>query len=463
MSAEFVESTHGKKQLCYLGYRYCFKRQNQNGSQYWTCVKCNATATSYPDMTVEVRDNHTHLPDETDKEVLQIRKNLKRKIIEQSGPIDRIVEEEFHKINIKSHDLLINLPSINILKNTLQKQRRKMRPPVPQTIEQLPFSLPDAYCKTTTGEWFLLYDGLLGGTRSLIFSIYNDIIYLLQQENWYSDGTFYTCPSIFYQMYSIHAYYDGMSTPCIFALLGGKSEQIYFDLFAVIFRKMMELNLFIKLRTITIDYEVAVSNVFTKHYPTVVVRGCLFHYGQALFRKFVDLGSKTAYKNDENLRDWFRSFAALSLLPLQHMLRGLQFLISTRPNYSALQQFLDYHHNTFGPCSKFPPHMYNHYRNITPRTINYLEGRHGRLKKHVNSPHPNIYRAIDLLQKEQSLASIARLRDDLGAPTPKRRKNNLISDECLMKLWNRYDEGRVDILMFLKAAGMRYFQRPSKA
>jgi len=71
--------------------------------------------------------------------------------------------------------------------------------------------------------------------------------------------------------------------------------------------------------------------------------------------------------------------------------------------------------------------------------------------------------AIDLLQKEQSLASIARLRDDLGAPTPKRRKNNLISDECLMKLSNRYDEGRLDIPMFLKAAGMRYFQRPSKA
>jgi len=71
--------------------------------------------------------------------------------------------------------------------------------------------------------------------------------------------------------------------------------------------------------------------------------------------------------------------------------------------------------------------------------------------------------AIDLLQKEQSLASIARLRDDLGASTPKRRKTNLISDKCLMKLWNRYDEGRLHIPMFLKAAGMRYFQRPSKA
>ncbi|CAF1390647.1 unnamed protein product [Rotaria sordida] len=399
MSAEFIESTHDKKQLCYLGYRYCFKSKNQNGSEYWVCVKCTATATSYSDLSVVVCDEHTHLPDETDKIVLEMRKNLKRKAIEDSGPIDRIVEEAYHKINIKSNDLIVNLPSINTLKNNLQKHR----------------------C-----DWFLLYDGLLGGTRSLIFSTYNDIVYLSQQQHWYSDGTFYTCPSIFYQIYSIHAYYDGISTPCVFALLGG------------------------------------VANVFAKHYPTVTVRGCLFHYGQALFRKFVDIGLKTPYKNDENLRDWFRSLAAISLLPLHHMLWGLQYLVGIRTNYPGIQAFLDYHHNTFGPFSRFPPHLYNHYRNITPRTINYLEGRHNPMKKHVNSPHPNIYVAIDLLQKEQALASIVRLQDDLGASTPKRRKNNVISDECLMKLWQRYDEGRIDIPAFLKAAGLRYFQRAPK-
>ncbi|CAF4693799.1 unnamed protein product, partial [Rotaria sp. Silwood2] len=184
------------------------------------CVKCKATATSYSDSSIVVRDEHTHLPDETAKIVLEMRQNLKRKAIEESGPIDRIVEEVFHNINIKSNDLVINLPSIRTLKNSLQKQRRKTRPPIPQTIEQLPSPLSESYCKTTQGEWFLLYDGLLGGTRSLICATYKDITYLSQQEHWYGDGTFYTCPSIFYQVYSIHAYYDGISAPCVFALLG---------------------------------------------------------------------------------------------------------------------------------------------------------------------------------------------------------------------------------------------------
>ncbi|CAF1519617.1 unnamed protein product, partial [Adineta steineri] len=54
---------------------------------------------------------HTHLPDETDKGVLELRQILKRKAIEESSPTDRIVEEAFHAINSQSqsNDLLINM------------------------------------------------------------------------------------------------------------------------------------------------------------------------------------------------------------------------------------------------------------------------------------------------------------------------------------------------------------------
>ncbi|CAF3997078.1 unnamed protein product [Rotaria sp. Silwood2] len=68
---------------------------NQNGSENWICVKCQTTATSYIDLSVIVREDHSHLPDETDKEVLEMRQNLKRKVIEESSPIDRIVEEAY--------------------------------------------------------------------------------------------------------------------------------------------------------------------------------------------------------------------------------------------------------------------------------------------------------------------------------------------------------------------------------
>jgi hypothetical protein len=55
----------------------------------------------------------------------------------------------------------------------------------------------------------------------------------------------------------------------------------------------------------------------------------------------------------------------------------------------------------------------------------------------------------------------ARLGDDMGSPTPRDRKHKVITVGCLMKSWQGYDEGRLDILSFMEAAGLIYFQRPS--
>jgi hypothetical protein len=59
--------------------------------------------------------------------------------------------------------------------------------------------------------------------------------------------------------------------------------------------------------------------------------------------------------------------------------------------------------------------MGSHYDN----QCNYLQGLHSQMKKYVNFPHRNIYIAIELLRKEQS---IGRIRDYTVGPTAKRRK-----------------------------------------
>ncbi|CAM4816692.1 unnamed protein product [Rotaria magnacalcarata] len=62
----------------------------------------------------------------------------------------------------------------------------------------------------------------------------------------------------------------------------------------------------------------------------------------------------------------------------------------------------------------------------------------------------------------QVFATPLKLQDNMEAPTPKRRKNKIMTDECLIKLRQRYDEDRLDIPSFLKVAGPRCFQRPPK-
>ncbi|CAF4605789.1 unnamed protein product, partial [Didymodactylos carnosus] len=120
----FVQSTHGKTHLYYEGYRYYCHHTNADDSEYWKCVKkyCRVGITTYANGTTKRSAEHDHTPNETDKEVLNVRQNLKLKVVESSSPIDSIVDETYANLQSPtvSQDLLIQLPSIATMKNNLQ-------------------------------------------------------------------------------------------------------------------------------------------------------------------------------------------------------------------------------------------------------------------------------------------------------------------------------------------------------
>ncbi|CAF2125984.1 unnamed protein product [Rotaria magnacalcarata] len=363
----YINSTHGKSQLILRGARFCIKQKNLN-STLWRCVKSNCSASisiSKNNTILRKNENHNHLTDPSEIKMLELRHKLKQEAQTTSAPIDRIVEISYsHMITTQTiTDSIVKFPTLKTLKNTVS------------------------------------------GKRGLIFASIDDIKYLAYQKFWYADGTFYTSPSIFYQIYSIHAFDEGLSTPCVYALLADKSEETYYDLFSTLIKNIIEISNMIKLEYITIDFEAAVKNVFYKHYPHIQVKGCLFHYGKALFRNFVKLNLKTPFQEDESLRNWFRSFAAIALLPETDMEEASQYLRTTKPLLYERQidSFLEYHDRTYGIQSSFPPKMYNHYRNLNPRTINYLEGRHNKWKKRAIKPHNDIYACIDMFKDEQLL------------------------------------------------------------
>ncbi len=174
----------------------------------------------------------------------------------------------------------------------------------------------------------------------------------------------------------------------------------------------------------------------------------------------MDLGLSSSFKSDESLRNWFRSFAALSFLPETQVDRAKANLYSNKPVLyeKELNLFLKYHINTYGEQSSFPPVMYNHYRNTNPRTINYLEGRHNRLKKRSCKAHQDIYSCIDLLKNEQLLSADDKQRIETGEAPPKRRKKSRDAEQALYRLWDKLDKEQISTEKFLKAAGLRYFQ-----
>lgn len=272
----YINSTHDKRQLIFHGARFCVKQENLT-SILWRCVKTDCPASisiSNMDKVLRANENHNHLIDPNDIKLLELRHKLKQEAQTSSDTIDKIVELSYSNMITKEKitDSIVKFPTLKTLKNTVSKQRRQIRPPLPKLLNDLPSPLPPLYTLTKKDTNFLLFDGLLGGKRGLIFASKDDIEYLAYQKLWYGEGTFYTAPSIFYQIYSIHAFDEGISTPCVYALLADKTQATYYDLFSILMKKIIEISNMIQLQTITIDFELAVKNIFNKHYPHVKVR-----------------------------------------------------------------------------------------------------------------------------------------------------------------------------------------------
>ena len=150
----------------------------------------------------------------------------------------------------------------------------------------------------------------------------------------------------------------------------------------------------------------------------------------------------------------------MPLLPENDIEEASQYLRSIKPVLyeKEIDLFLEYYDKTYDLKSNFPPTMYNHYRNVNPRTINYLERRHNRWKKRAARPHNHIFACIDMFKDEQLLAADQRQRHETGESPPKRRKNIRIAEQSLNRLWDRLEKNEIGIEKFLKNAGLRYFQ-----
>lgn len=127
----------------------------------------------------------------------------------------------------------------------------------------------------------------------------------------YMDGTFKCVPSVFYQLYTMHCKLggtNGQMFPIIYALLPSKTQATYRRLFQKLKEKAIEHGLIFNPKLFQIDYEIAVINAINLEFPPehpneIRVRGCLFHYTQAIWRKV------NRFRNPNKLRSnrFFRS------------------------------------------------------------------------------------------------------------------------------------------------------------
>jgi hypothetical protein len=119
---------------------------------------------------------------------------------------------------------------------------------------------------------------LVHSLQMIIFCSDIGLQILSECNRWHGDGTFSVVPDGFYQLYVIQGLYNSNMLPCVFALLTGKSEEIYRKLILELKDDALKLSLEFKPSQLTVDFEMAVMGAFKYHFPRIQVSGCFFHW-----------------------------------------------------------------------------------------------------------------------------------------------------------------------------------------
>ena len=467
----YVQSNRGKQMLEHKGFLYRF-RSEYKGSKYYQCYKqtCNASIVirpSKPDEP-EIKRGHGHDPSPVPGKQRELASMLKAKAVKHPERRRAVVyEETMARINLTG---LSAAEKSQVTKTAAHyeeriskaRQKNPTLPPRPPSVDQI--VLTDRFTKIVLDDEtfdFLISDGQVEGKRVLIFGVHDLLIYLHQTHQFdpsgqspverariFADGTFFAAPEFFYQVYTIHAYIGSKLFPLVMALLPGKSRAIYEYMLTQI-REMLESKfvnengqgLTWNPQSFQIDFERAMKKALRNVLPNTDVKGCLFHFRQAIIRHVTELKLMKQY-NDPGSEAGriIRKLLTLPLLPPENVEWALQQFIESSNEIEEEQQqqlgveslanrlnaLLDYVKMTWVGSTndnirpKFAISWWNHFGEFQDRTNNRVEGYFRDLNARAPKANCSVYEFLDRM-KIRAASDVRTVTSILSGTQPRNR------------------------------------------
>ena len=341
------------------------------------------------------------------------------------------------------------LPKLDTLVRQANKRRQGSRPSNPTSLD---FELQeDALPKD-----FLREDIQVNQRRHLMFFTPFMLTLLTAAKEWYVDATFKSVGAPFTQLWSIHAFIKQGDTmkqvPLVFVIMSGKSED---DYTAVLRRLVAHFKTAPALRTTVLDFEAAVWNAMRSVFPDVELRGCSFHWSQALWKHIQELGLTCSYMKKSLTHKFIRRLFSLPFLPAHAITPVFDSILAMPDIAEPLRQLLNYIKNTWISSRIWSPSSWSVYNRLI-RTNNDVEGWHRRLNSRIHRHNLPLYQLIQVLYEEATLLPLQAQLVSEGKLTRHEKTRNKQQQQKIVSIWDRYDHKELTELGVLKEIAIVY-------
>lgn len=245
--------------------------------------------------------------------------------------------------------------------------------------------------------------------------------------------------------------------PLLYALLPNKKCATYKLLLKLIKVSAKQNGLKFQPDEIQIDYERACIKAFQTVFPKTRIKGCFFHYTQAIWKNVKKHGlAGKQYRG--NARKIIRIIMALPLLNPEDMADTwtlIDNLIINSKNKKLAQLKIYFNRTWYSKHSNamFSQSMWNHHGNFKTRTNNHLEGWHNILNKHLMVKHPNLYKLLTVLKSQQLHYNAEVILSNNGCPPRPMKIKYKRRNKKLKILMEEYKSGDLMPIDFLNKVG----------